>query len=348
MILSLIGYDPAGVWNKTMTSVDELIAWKNPAGMTWINVEILDRPDEINRLAEVFGIHPLTVEDILDHTHQRPKVEEFDTYLFIAFKKVGSSGSFSSPIQAEVPAAHTPRHQLTLMGGAVDLEHISMVITKDTVLTFQGKPGDCFDGIRKRIMNNAGRIRRMGPDYLAYALMDAVVDEYFVSIDSLGSEIEDFEDRVLDEKDDTFIRDIQDVKHKLLKMRRAVWPLRESLSLLMRFETKLMGSDLEPFLQDLYEHVIQAAETVETYRELIAGIMEINMTASSNRLGKVMKVLTIISTIFIPLTFIAGVYGMNFDFMPELYYTPSYFIVLGGMAIIAIGMLLYFKRKKWI
>jgi magnesium transporter len=323
MVLSLIGYDPAGVWNKTMDSVEELIAWKNPAGITWINVEGLDRPEEINKLAEIFKIHPLTVEDILDHAHQRPKVEEFDNYLFIAFKAVSALGS-------------------------IDLSHISLVVTSDTVLTFQEKPGGYFEGIRKRIANNAGRVRRMGPDYLAYAIMDTAVDEYFISIDSLGSEIEDFEDRAMDEKDDTFIQDIQNIKRGLLKMRRAVWPLRESLSLMMRFESNLISNDLDPFLQDLYEHVIQCAETVETYRELIAGIMEINITAASHRLSNVMKVLTIISTIFIPLTFIAGVYGMNFDFMPELYYAPSYFIVLGVMVIIAIAMLLFFKRRKWI
>jgi magnesium transporter len=323
MLLSLIGYDPAGAWTKTMPGVQDLAAWKNPSGITWINVEGLDMPEEINRLAEIFGIHPLTVEDILDHTHQRPKVEEFDNYLFVAFKVIRHSEGF-------------------------DFEHISLVITTDTVLTFQEKPGDCFDGIRKRIMNNAGRVRRMGSDYLAYAIIDAVVDEYFISIDSLGGEIEDFEDRALDEKDDTFIQDIQDIKRKLLKMRRAVWPLRESISMLIHFDSKLVSNDLAPFLKDLYDHTIQAAETIETFRELIAGIMEINMTASSNRLNKVMKVLTIISTIFIPLTFIAGVYGMNFTFMPELGFAPAYFIVLGVMALVALGMVLFFKRRKWI
>jgi magnesium transporter len=174
------------------------------------------------------------------------------------------------------------------------------------------------------------------------------VDEYFVTIDEFSSEIEEIEDRALDEKDETFIQDIQGIKRKLITMRRAVWPLRESISLLIRFESRLISNELEPFLKDLYDNVIQAAETVETYRELIAGIMEINLSAASNRLGKVMKVLTIISTIFIPLTFIVGVYGMNFQFMPELEFPPAYFIVWGIMALIAIGMLLFFKRRKWI
>jgi magnesium transporter len=304
-----------------MTNAEDLAAWKNPAGITWIDVECFDRPEEINRLAEIFGIHPLTVEDILDSTHQRPKAEEFDHYLFIAFKAVNLSK---------------------------DLEHLSLVITKDMVLTFHDQRGTHFDGVRKRIINNAGRVRHMGADYLAYALIDAVVDEYFISIDSLGAEIESFEDRALDENDDVFVCDIQEIKRSLLKMRRAVWPLRESLSMLMRFESKLISDELDPFLKDLYDHIIQAAESVDTYRELIAGIMEINMTMASTRLNKVIKVLTIISTIFIPLTFIVGVYGMNFDFMPELGFTPAYFIVWGVMIIIALGMLLFFKRRKWI
>ena len=322
MLFSLIGYDPVGAWTKAADTAVELLTWKNPAGITWINAECFDNPEEINRLAELFKIHPLTVEDILD-TSQRPKTEEFDDYLFITFK------------------AANPSEGLVF-------EHMSLLITDDTVITFQEKPGDYFDGIRKRILNNAGRIRRMGTDYLAYAIIDAVVDEYFIIIDSLGSEIEDFEDRVIDEMDDTFIQDIQDIKRKLLKVRRVVWPLRESLSLLMHLDSKRIGDELEPFLKDLYDHIIQAAETIETYRELIAGIMEVYLTAASNRLNKVMKVLTIISTIFIPLTFIVGVYGMNFRFMPELEHPLAYPIVWGIMTAIALGMLLFFRRRKWI
>ena len=322
MLLSLIGYDPASAWTKTADTADELLKWKNSAGITWVNAECLDNTAEINRLAEVFKIHPLTVEDVLDIA-QRPRTEEFDDYLFITFKAV------------------SPAEDL-------EFEHISLVLTDDTVLTFQEKSGDYFDGVRKRILNNAGRIRRMDVDYLAYAIIDAVVDEYFVILDSLGAEIEDFEDRAVDEKDDSFIEDMQKIKQKLLKVRRVVWPLRESISLLMRMESKRLGGELEPFLKDLYDHIIQAAETVETYRELLAGIMEINLSAASNRLNKVMKVLTIISTIFIPLTFLAGVYGMNFRFMPELDQPWAYPAVWGIMALIALGMVLFFKRRKWL
>jgi magnesium transporter len=322
MNLSIIGYDPAGAWKKEADTLEELLSYKNPAGITWINVECLDQAGFIQSLAEVYRIHPLTVEDILDAA-QRPKVEEFDDYLFITLKAVNPSAD-------------------------LEFEHLSMVLASDTVITFQEKAGDYFDGIRKRILNNAGRIRRMGADYLAYLLIDTVVDEYFSVLDGLGAGLEDFEDRAVDESDEALIKDVQGFKRDLLRVRRVIWPLRESLSLLMHLESRRIGDDLGPFLKDLYDHVIQAVETVETYRELMAGIMEVNLSAMSNRMNKVMKVLTIISTIFIPLTFIAGVYGMNFRSMPELEFPWAYPLVLGLMSFIALGMLLFFKRRRWI
>ncbi|MDR2370908.1 MAG: magnesium/cobalt transporter CorA [Treponema sp.] len=321
MEISVIGYDPVGAWHKPAATAQEALAWRNSGGVTWINADCLDDLDAVNALAEEYKIHPLTVEDVLDTT-QRPKAEEFDNYLFITLKAV-------SPLPD------------------LDFEHISLVITGDTVLSFQEKPGDYFDGVRKRILHNGGRIRRMAADYLAYALIDAVVDEYFAVLDRLGSGIEEFEDRAADEKDDTFIRDIQQIKRDLLRVRRVIWPLRESLSLLIRLESPRLSGELAPFLKDLYDHLIQAAETVETYRELVAGVMEVNLSAVSNRLNKVMKVLTIISTIFIPLTFIVGVYGMNFRYMPELEEPWAYPVIWGLMGVIALGMVVYFKRRHW-
>jgi magnesium transporter len=321
MDLSIIGYDPAGAWIKKADTLEELLTYRNPAGITWINAEHLDQPQLVHSLAEHYRIHPLTVEDILD-TEQRPKVEEFDDYLFITLKAVNPSA------------------------GLV-FEHISLALTEDTVITFQEKAGDCFDGIRKRILNNAGRIRRMGADYLAYLLIDAVVDKYFAVLDGLGSGIEDFEDRALDERDENLLRDIQKIKQNLLQVRKVIGPLRESISVLIHLDSPWLSDGLEPFLTDVYDHLIQAAETVEMYRELIAGVMEINLATVSNRLNKVMKVLTIISTIFIPLTFIAGVYGMNFHFMPELEVPWAYPVALGIMALIALGMVIFFKRRRW-
>jgi magnesium transporter len=322
MELSIIGYDPVGAWIKKADTLEELLAYKNSAGITWINVECLDQPQVIHQLTETYRVHPLTVEDILD-IEQRPKVEEFDDYLFITLKAANPSAG-------------------------LEFEHISLVLTMDTVITFQEKPGDCFDGIRKRILNNGGRLRRMGADYLAYLLIDAVVDEYFVVLDALGSRMEKFEDRAIDENDDTLIKDIQTVKQELLRVRRVVWPLRESISLLLHMDSSRISDELEPFLKDLYDHIIQTVETVETYRELMAGVMEVNLSAVSNRMNKVMKVLTIISTIFIPLTFIVGVYGMNFRFMPELDVPWAYPVTWGIMVVIALGMVIFFKRRRWI
>jgi magnesium transporter len=328
MDLSLIGYDPAGAWLKKSDTVDELLRDKNPAGLTWINMDGLDKAAEINRLAEVFHIHPLTVEDILDTNH-RPKVEEFDDYLFIILKSIVAEPGDKKE-------------------GALDFEQISLVVTENTVISFQEKPGDYFDGIRKRILNNAGRIRRMGAVYLAWAIMDAVVDRYFVSLDAIGGGIEEFEERAVDEKDQNIIPDIQKIKQNLLRIRRVIWPLRESVQVMARLDSERIPEELAPFFKDLHDNVIQAADNVETYRELIAGVIEVNLSAASNRLNNVMKVLTIISTIFIPLTFIVGVYGMNFKAMPELEYPLAYPVVWVVMILIALGMLVFFKIRHWL
>jgi magnesium transporter len=324
MALSIIGYDPAGSWRETAATVDELLAFKNPAGITWITIDGPGNTDAINQLAERYRIHPLTVEDILN-TEQRPKVEEFEHYLFICLKAIHESD------------------------GEVKLDQISMVIQDDTVISFRvGETGrDIFEGTRKRILGATNRARRMGTDYLVYGLMDSVVDEYFSTLEFLGAGIEDFEERAVDEGDSKFINDIQKIRQQLLRVRRAIWPLRDSLSFISRMDTPLIRDELDPFFKDLHENVIQAAETLEVYRELVSGIMEVNLSSVSNRMNKVMKVLTIISTVFIPLTFVVGVYGMNFAFMPELHYRYAYPITWGVMLLIAGGMIVYFKRKDW-
>jgi magnesium transporter len=326
MDLSIIGYDPVGAWMKAAGTAEELLSYRNPSGITWINVDGLGSRVDIIKLAESYKIHPLTVEDIMD-TEQRPKTEEFDDYVFITFKAVN--------------------RRRTNEDGTNVFEQISLVLMESTVITFQEIPGDSFDGIRKRILNNAGRIRKMGADYLAYAIMDAIVDDYFLVLDNLGGSIEDFEDRAVDERDDNFIRDLQKVKQNILHVRRIVWPLRDSLSMILHMESKLIEPELEPFFKDVHDAVIQAAETVESYRELLAGVMEVRLSMMSHRMNSVMKVLTIISTIFIPLTFIVGVYGMNFKFMPELDMRYAYPVVWGIMILIVAGMLIVFKRRHW-
>ncbi|MDR0562831.1 MAG: magnesium/cobalt transporter CorA [Spirochaetaceae bacterium] len=326
MEFSIIGYDPIGAWLKTADTMEELLPYRNTGGITWIQVKDVRDGNLLTPLIDCFGIHPLTVEDILD-TQQRPKAEEFDTYLFITFKE--------ARLRDEADAEP-------------EVAQISLILTKDTVITFQQSSGISFDGIRRRILNNIGRTRRMGADYLAYLLMDTVVDTYFSALDTLGGRLEDFEDRALDENDAALIPDLQRIKQILLKIRRIIWPLRESLTTLLPPDSDLINPELEPFFKDLQDNVMQAVETVENYREILSGVMEVNLSALSNRMNKVMKVLTIISTIFIPLTFIVGVYGMNFAFMPELGYPYAYPIVWGVMILIVAGMLIFFKRRHWI
>jgi magnesium transporter len=262
MALSIIGYDSSGAWAKSAETVDELLEYRSAAGITWINVNGFKQSDAVSRLAEVYKIHPLTIEDVLN-TERRPKVEEFDDYLFITLKEI------SNPVDSPFV-----------------FDQISLVLTANTVITFQETAGDSFDGIRRRILNNLGRIRKLGADYLAYSLMDAVVDRYFLVLDTLGASIEDFEERAVDDKDKSFITDLQEIKQRLHHARRAIWPLRESLSVLLRTESAFIRNGLTPFLKDLQDNVIQAAETVESYREAISGIMEVHLSAASNRLNK--------------------------------------------------------------
>jgi magnesium transporter len=324
--LSLIAYDVSNCWSRSAGTIDELFQDLCPTEVTWINVNGLKDGEVLKRLAEAYNIHPLTMEDILNTEH-RPKVEEFDNYLFITLKEV-------SPTEAN--------------GKTPNFDQVSLILTKNTVITFKEIPGDCWDGIRKRIMNNGGRIRKTGPDYLAYVLMDALVDHYFLILDTLGSDIEEFEDRAVDDKDSLFIADLQEIKKALHHIRRVIWPIRESFSVLFRAESDFIRPYLEPFIKDLQDNVIQAVETVESYRESLSGIMEVHLSSASNRLNNIMKVLTIISTIFIPLTFIVGVYGMNFANMPELGMPLAYPIVWAVMVFIALGMVFFFKRKHWL
>ncbi|MDR0411482.1 MAG: magnesium/cobalt transporter CorA [Treponema sp.] len=322
MQLSIIGYNPTGAWKKTTESVDELLSYKSPHGITWINIDGLENADAINRLSEVHHIHTLTVEDIRD-VEQRPKVEEFDDYIFITFKTVN----------------HASKN---------GFEQISLILMRDTLITFQELPGDSFDPIRRRILDNAGRIRKMGVDYLAYAIIDSMMDEYSLMLDDISMDIETLEERALDENDGAFTPDLQHLKQSLLQMRKVVLPLRESLNILLHIESPLITRNIRPFFKDVHDNVIQTTETIEGCRELLAGVMEISLATMSNRMNKVMKVLTIISTIFIPLTFIVGVYGMNFRFMPELEMRYAYFIVWAIMLAIAVGMIFFFKRRKWL
>jgi magnesium transporter len=290
----------------------------------------------------------LTIEDILN-TEQQPKIETFDNYSFISFKTIQREKKFQRK-------QNKKKWSLKIKHKDADgeeypnefiIDQISMIIMKNVLITFQEISGDPFDGIRKRILDNVGQIRTQGTDYLAYSLIDAVVDEYFIALDHLEDDIENFEDRAIKTSDDTFIAEIQDTKKYLLQIKRAMLPLRNNLVIISRKNILLASDELKPFLQDLRENLSYAIEIVENYRDWLANIMDVNLSVLSYQLNKVMKILAIVSAIFIPLTFIAGIYGMNFEYMPELSLPWGYPIVLSGMGLIALIMVIFFKIRHW-
>jgi magnesium transporter len=284
-------------------------------------------------MGEMFGLHPLIVEDIVQ-TDQRPKVEFFENYAFISFRMLYFAKEEENPESEELEE--------------VISEQISIVFGKNYVLSFQESLGDVFDGIRERIRKGKGRIRKSGPDYLAYALMDAVVDQYFVILEAFGGELDDLEDEILGKPSPTSVQSMHDIKRELIYIRKSTWPMREVITALQRDEGGLIVPETKIYLRDLYDHTIQIIDNVEVYRDVVSSMFDIYLSTLSNKLNEVIKVLTIISTIFIPLTFIAGVYGMNFDYMPELKWYLGYPFALILMGMTAFALLLFFRHKRWV
>ncbi|MGO3183068.1 MAG: magnesium/cobalt transporter CorA [Aequorivita sp.] len=306
-------------------NIEEVFKYEDSSRVTWINVNGLNNTEDIIALGNHFELHPLIQEDIVT-TNQRPKIDEYDEYLFIVFKMLH----------------YDENEQLTN-------EHVSMVMGKDYVVTFQESEGDVFDEVRDRIEHAKGRIRGSGSDYLMFSILDAVVDNYFTVVEFLSNKLELLEDKLFDSKDDQDIpQEILELKKEILKIRKAVVPLREVVNRLEKIETTLIEQRTNKYIRDLYDHIIQVNESVEIYREMVGGLMDMYMTTISNKMNEVMKVLTIMASIFIPLTFLAGIYGMNFDNMPELHFKYGYYYLLGVMALVFLGMIWYFKRKKWL
>jgi magnesium transporter len=323
--ITVMAYDEERVEEKEATGAGDCFLLAGRPGVTWINVDGVHQTDIVERVGECLQIHPLVLEDIVN-TDQRPKVEDFDDYVFLVARMLRYDGD----------------------GGGLQVEQISLLLGPNYVISFQEKPGDVFDPVRERIRNSRGRIRRMGADYLAYALLDALVDSYFLVLEQIGEEIETIEDRlVTDPRPDT-LQTIHDLKRDTVFLRKSVWPLREVASSLERGETSLIGEEILIYLRDVYSHTIQVMDTVETFRDMISGMLDIYLSSISNRMNEVMKVLTIIATIFIPLTLIAGIYGMNFQYMPELSSRWGYPAVWLVMLAVAAVMLIYFRRKKWL
>ncbi|MBA4416943.1 MAG: magnesium and cobalt transport protein CorA [Syntrophus sp. (in: bacteria)] len=309
---------------KSFDDMKEYEAPKDKGYITWLNVSGVHQVEAIERIGEIFHLHPLLLEDTMN-TDQRPKLEDYGDYLFIVAKTI----SF---------------HRID---EAIKIEQISIVLGPDYVITFEEGDGDIFDVVRERVSTGKGRIRKMAADYLAYSLIDVIVDNYFTAMEEIGEKIETLEDELVTTTGQTALRSIQHLKREMIFLRRSIWPLREVMASLERGETCLISEQTHVYMRDIYDHVIQVMDSVDTFRDMLSGMLDIYLSSVSNRLNEVMKVLTIIATIFMPLTFIAGVYGMNFKFMPELNFRWGYPAILLLMAGVAVYMVEYFRKKKW-
>jgi magnesium transporter len=292
--------------------------------VTWVDVDGVHKTDVLEAFGKHFGLHPLLLEDIAN-TDQRPKLDDYDTYLFLVMKMLTASDR-----------------------GDILVEQISFVLGRNYVLSFQENGTDVFLSVRNRLRVGKGRLRHNGSDYLVYALIDAVVDQYFEVLEMLGERIESMQERLMADPRPETLKDIHALKRQLLFVRRAVWPLREAINNLSRSECPFLHEPTKVFFRDVYDHVVQIVDTIETLREMVSASLDIYLSSVSYRLNSVMRVLTVITTIFMPLSFIAGIYGMNFEYMPELKWPWGYPMALGIMGLVAATMLLGFRWKKWL
>ena len=348
MALSIIAYDSNSAQMRHLSKVGELEEYMKTPKTLWINISGLKDINSIKHVGGLFNIHPLSIEDIL-HTEQQPKTEVFEKYKFLSMKTIKQEKNFHREREALKKSAifsKKKREQYREMNEFL-IDQVSMIVAKNAVITFQEIAGDSFDSVRKKLLENIGGIRRMGTDYLAYSIIDAVVDEYFLTLYHLEDDIEDFEERAMKTSDYSFIEEIQDTKKYLLQIKRAILPLQGNVAMILRHGVFFKSEKLKPFLQDLNENLNHAISLVENHREWVTNVMDVNLSVLSHQMNKVMKVLAMISTIFIPLTFIAGIYGMNFAHMPELEQELAYPIVLGGMGLIALAMVAIFKIHRW-
>lgn len=323
--ITLIDYDEVQFQEKEVERVEECFPVKDKPTVTWINIDGLHDVEIMEKIGKQFGLHPLLLEDIMN-TQQRPKMEDFESSIYIVLKML-YYGDRTHEIIAE---------------------QVSLILGSHFVLSFQEREDDVFTIIRERIRNAKGRIRKAGADYLAYALIDAIVDNYFVILEQIEEKIEDVEEDLVTNPMPETLQRIHRLKRELIMLSKSIWPLREVIGGLQRAESPLIQATTSIYLRDVHDHTIQVIESIETFREMISGMVDIYLSSISNKMNEVIKVLTIIATIFIPLTFIAGIYGMNFEYMPELEWRWGYPLVWLVIGAVIISMLLYFKRRKWL
>lgn len=326
--MRVMAYGPDAMVERELTDPAQITEFHPKFDVTWVDVQGLGDAQLIEKFGAQFGLHKLWLEDVLN-THQRPKVESHGDYRYVVVRAIGSDGIF-------------------------DTEQVSIILGPRLVITFQERYGDGFDALRQRIRSGKGNLRSHGPGYLTYALLDAVVDHYFPLLERAGERLEELEEQAIDDPAASCLADIHSLRRELFALRRAIWPLRESLQHLLRDSDTAFSAETRVYLGDCYDHTVQIMDLVESYREIASGLIDIYLSSTSHRMNEIMKVLTVISTIFIPLTFVAGVYGMNFDpnagplSMPELSWPLGYVACLAFMALVGGALTFYFWRRGWI
>lgn len=323
--LNLIHYNEGDFTEEKVQSVKDCTPFLEREGVTWLNINGVHDEGIIRDLGSMFKIHPLVLEDVANTTHH-PKMEEYEDLLFAILKM-----AYFNPETGEI-----------------GVEQVSLLLGEGYVISLQEMEGDILEGLRDRIRYSRGKIRRMGSDYLMYGIIDALVDNYFTVLGHIGAEIEKMEDALILKANQELLIKIYRFKRELAFLRKSIWPMREVMSNLLRSENRLIGDTTRIYMRDVYDHSIQVADTVETFRDMASGMLDLYLSTNSNRMNEIMKVLTIYATIFIPLTFLSSVYGMNFKHMPELDWLHGYLYWWMAAIFIAVGLLVYFKRKRWL
>jgi magnesium transporter len=323
--ISVMDYEGVQLDEHCPTDVETVFPLRDAPATSWINIDGVHDMAVIEKLGQHFLIHPLTLEDTVN-TAQRPKFEEFDDYLYVVLKMLTWDEA----------------------DGRVRAEQVSLVLGHHFLISFQEAAGDVFEPVRHRIRQGRGRIRHSGSDYLAYALIDSIVDHYFVVLERLGEKIEDLESQLYENGGDDPLNAIFRLKQEMIYLRKQIWPLRETLSRFPKTENPLVQEKNRVFFADVYDHLLQGIEVIESLRDVLSGLQDLYISMTGQRMNEIMKVLTIIATIFIPITFVAGIYGMNFEVIPELKWRGGYFMVWIIFGVIAAVMLVYFKRRKWL
>lgn len=326
-----ITYDEQSVKISDIINIQDIIQQKDKFSITWIDISGLSDTNMISQIGKIYGLHPLTIEDILN-TEQRPKLDVFDSYIFIILR------------------IHFYDNKTNIL----NYNQINLILGHNFVITIQERLSPVFNSIKDSLQNPQNLIHKKGPDYLVHALLDVSVDTYYQILEAIGDVIEKVEEKVITNPSTEVVKQIHSLKRNMIFLRKSVWPLREIISGLHHKVSSLIQESTLLYLKDVYDHIVQVIDTVETYRDLLSGIMDIYISSINNKLNEVMKVLTVFATIFIPLTFVSSLYGMNFNTevspfnMPELHWRYGYFFVLSIMLAIVIAMLAFFKRRKWL